>query len=840
MLFKKKPVIFLAFASDLESEKDKLPHLELEKEAIKNALKNASTWQSETEKLSKQSLAKALKRQINNLAIFHFAGHATGENLILSEAERLSIDDLAPALKTAKKLELVFLNGCATYEQVEVLHNAGVKNVIATSKNIKDESASEFAKAFYEALAKGESIAEAFDTAKNFHNISKSESIEIRELEEQNTMRLPWGLYPHPNNPQASDWKLPEKQILTEEYYPKKLTVIPNKPTMIGRQEDLKNVKNLFEKEKKKIVVQGLGGLGKTTFAKAFLHQYEKEYKYIIYLEGIGNKSLAETFTKNKVLLDNVQVADFELIQNKLQNISGKKLLIIDDIPENWNMNELQLNAWDILLTSRNQITGFEMYALPNISNKEALELFKNHYSREEKLSLKELKPFFSTIQNHPLTIEIFAKTLENHISETFQNFYKKFEAEGIILQNTPDIEVGENYSKIQGKTTIEKTLKFLFDVSNLNENELWLLKQFLVLPKMLISFKELEVLYKIDDYENTDWSNLIYNLSRKGWLNYGHNHLNLHTLLREIFNDLLGIEQKDYDDLRKGLQKYLSIERDNDFDEFIYRLLLNLLDTTWISVPENALIQTRLAQQFLIREKYDLAFILSEDVMFYRMDNLETHEEHLATDIYTFSSASLYLKHYKMAFRVLKILINSRFNDFFENESQYYDDLKNFDILMLKNYFQGIFYNFFLMNAYQENYKDATKALLMFLNAKYAFIDLKVDRVVSGDKLYDDTVIVYENIMVENEMYFEVEIMDFLENRLKKSKNKDEKYYQLKLLLALKQESKTAVYQAIKLYEKKSSEKELNLDYLKFFFEKYLYFPSPKMYLTKLWNDNF
>ena len=37
-----------------------------------------------------------------------------------------------------KNLKLVFLNGCSTKAQIEVLQNQGIENVIATVKDIDD------------------------------------------------------------------------------------------------------------------------------------------------------------------------------------------------------------------------------------------------------------------------------------------------------------------------------------------------------------------------------------------------------------------------------------------------------------------------------------------------------------------------------------------------------------------------------------------------------------------------------------------------------------------------------------------------------------------------------
>ena len=209
-----KPLIFLAFA-DYRTTDDHLRELGAEQDGIVAALKEAK----EAGLCEVVTLADATVNKIQAvfndteqpISIFHFAGHASGYELLLKE-DNVQAEAFARFLGRQSGLQLVFLNGCSTQRQVKALQENGVPLVIATARSIEDDIACEFAIYFYQQLGLGKSISEAYQQYEYHHEIKGTE---LRKLYSSRTPkiaidRFPWDLYVKQGSESAKDWNLPE------------------------------------------------------------------------------------------------------------------------------------------------------------------------------------------------------------------------------------------------------------------------------------------------------------------------------------------------------------------------------------------------------------------------------------------------------------------------------------------------------------------------------------------------------------------------------------------------------------------------------------------------------
>ncbi|MEM6802845.1 MAG: CHAT domain-containing protein [Bacteroidota bacterium] len=196
----KLPVVLLCFAND---DADRPLDTRAESTALKDALLLAehegliNVEREESANLT--DLKKRLDNYLNDLVIFHYAGHADSTHLLLEEG-KASGKGIAKLLGQAPNLQLVFLNACETREQAEAFLDQGVNIVIATSQPIGDSLAIKFSRAFYEALSRKSSIEAAFERAKAYAEIeaesSAFRSFQFEEADEAETQpEVLWSLY---------------------------------------------------------------------------------------------------------------------------------------------------------------------------------------------------------------------------------------------------------------------------------------------------------------------------------------------------------------------------------------------------------------------------------------------------------------------------------------------------------------------------------------------------------------------------------------------------------------------------------------------------------------------
>ena len=112
--------------------------------------------------------------QHGHFNVVHYAGHAGKQSLHFDEDTAPGYaQGLVAALRARPSIDLVFLNGCATFEMATRLTRPdaltrAVPVVIATTAKVDDELAYHFALEFYEQLAMGLSIERAFREAEIF------------------------------------------------------------------------------------------------------------------------------------------------------------------------------------------------------------------------------------------------------------------------------------------------------------------------------------------------------------------------------------------------------------------------------------------------------------------------------------------------------------------------------------------------------------------------------------------------------------------------------------------------------------------------------------------------
>ncbi|MBV6426133.1 MAG: hypothetical protein KIPDCIKN_00643 [Haliscomenobacter sp.] len=209
------PLLYLAFANHQDHPLQNLVTESREVYRLLHPRAQEGHYQLHREDFAElDTIAHYLATCKDQVRLFHFGGHASSQSLLLRDLEARSAG-IAAMLKQQQHLALVFLNGCSTKGQVEYLLELGVPAVIATSAPVNDDLASRFAVQFYQALAAGHTIREAFDMASAYLQARGDTGIHFfRGIVTPKNAQMDaqhWGLYALGES--ALRWTLPDQPL---------------------------------------------------------------------------------------------------------------------------------------------------------------------------------------------------------------------------------------------------------------------------------------------------------------------------------------------------------------------------------------------------------------------------------------------------------------------------------------------------------------------------------------------------------------------------------------------------------------------------------------------------
>jgi tetratricopeptide (TPR) repeat protein len=322
--------------------------------------------------------------------------------------------------------------------------------------------------------------------------------------------------------------KISFSQELQKKYFHKKtitlLTTLPENSYCIGREEELHKIKSLFDKESI-INIQSIGGIGKSTFANSFIYKERENYDFIGYISVENN--LEEAFFRSFNNFFNFFENDnIETIIYKLQSLDGEKILIIDNLIYQKDIDYIRKlsSSFKILITSRVLFNDIATVNFKPLSNDALKELFSRY--NNQNIEEKDLIELFKYLDYHTLFIELTSKTI-NRNSFTIEYVLNEFRN-----GNFPIIKVEKDLDTYQELIYNDYLIKlFKESTKKLDEGLFFCLILLSLFPSINLHVDEINRVF------GEDLSDELSFLSKKGWLISVDNKVfKVHQIIKEFF----------------------------------------------------------------------------------------------------------------------------------------------------------------------------------------------------------------------------------------------------------------------------------------------------------------
>lgn len=315
----------------------------------------------------------------------------------------------------------------------------------------------------------------------------------------------------------------------------KMLGLLPFFPEVfVGRDDDLKKVHwKLFQESHLLLLVNGEGGMGKTSLAAVYYRKYQDDYKHLAWV--FAEKNLLNALLVLAVSLEIEFPKEmsnekrFDVLLNAIQNLDKPCLLVIDNLNSVSELGQYykalrSCPNFHLLITTR--ITEFHQaafYKIEPLEKQIALQLFATYYPKHQANEDELLSLILTAVGYNTLVIELLAKNLYlfNRLKTKYSlgDLFDDLQKRGLLsLSKTQTVQT-DYHAKGTAlrQERPEDIIAAMYDLSELNDTERYLLAVFAILPAENIAFVILETLFP--DNENIE--DPLLSLAQKGWLDY-------------------------------------------------------------------------------------------------------------------------------------------------------------------------------------------------------------------------------------------------------------------------------------------------------------------------------
>ncbi|MGB1207515.1 MAG: NB-ARC domain-containing protein, partial [Chitinophagales bacterium] len=248
----------------------------------------------------------------------------------------------------------------------------------------------------------------------------------------------------------------------------------------VGRIKEKDDIRQLLQQHDSLVVVNGMGGIGKTSIAYNLMQEDQNAYQHLIWtnleIPSYGRKEMLKNtlLYQSRPLHLHLGIAEklqtakdtaekWEILWHRISMLQGKVLWVMDNVRADDVATIKSLpKTCTFLLTSRQELNGIETYKLDELKADDALKLFKTYYKGKNEDDI--LAQICQTVHFHALSIELLARNLAAIDDMTAQQFLEKLQES--LLHHQPQAEVYTAYT--QKKMDMYSVLTFAFRLGDM------------------------------------------------------------------------------------------------------------------------------------------------------------------------------------------------------------------------------------------------------------------------------------------------------------------------------------------------------------------------------------
>ena len=297
-----------------------------------------------------------------------------------------------------------------------------------------------------------------------------------------------------------------------------------------GRDKELAELHEILS-ENNKVFVNGVGGIGKSEFVKAFAREFKKDFTNILYFYyDTDLKNLIADIDFSDDRLEDNDDEKFKRHNRYLRSLKEDTLIVIDNFDTTASdeglLDVVMKYKCKVIFTTRSNFDCGYTYSLNEISDIDGLfELFGKLYSEADK-NRDTVINIIESVNRHTLSVELAARLLEKGLLAPDEVLQKLTEC-SVDPETSDRINIHKDGKGV--KATFYEHIRTLFSLFKLSEDYQFILRCLTFVPVEGVYSKLFANWLALPDM------NGINDLIELGFIKENAPFISLHQIVREI-----------------------------------------------------------------------------------------------------------------------------------------------------------------------------------------------------------------------------------------------------------------------------------------------------------------